>query len=38
MQDFSTLRRSDPDALLYASFVAEVSTLTPAQLVAGLKP
>jgi hypothetical protein len=38
VQDFSTLRRGDPDAPLYASFVAEVSTLTPAQLIAGLKP
>jgi Domain of unknown function (DUF4157) len=38
VQDFSKLRRGDPDARLYAGFVAEVSTLTPAQLVAGLKP
>jgi hypothetical protein len=38
VQDFSKLRRGDPNARLYAGFVAEVSTLTPAQLVAGLKP
>jgi hypothetical protein len=38
VEDFSIMRRSDPDAPLYAQFVAEVSTLTPDQLVAGLSP
>lgn len=35
VQDFFRLRRSHPDIELYASFVQEVSTLTPAQLIAG---
>jgi hypothetical protein len=35
VQDFYRMRRSDPDIAVYASFVQEVSTLTPAQLIAG---
>jgi hypothetical protein len=30
VEDFAAMRQDDPDALLYAGFVAEVSTLTPA--------
>jgi hypothetical protein len=35
VQDFYRMRQSDPDIAVYASFVQEVSTLTPAQLIAG---
>jgi hypothetical protein len=35
VQDFFRLRRNHPDIEVYASFVQEVSTLTPAQLIAG---
>ena len=38
VEHFSTLRQSDPDAALYAGFVAEVSTLTATQLIAGRTP
>jgi hypothetical protein len=36
VQDFAAMRRDDPDAVLYAGFVAEVSTLQPDELIAGL--
>jgi hypothetical protein len=35
VQDFFRMRRDDPDIAVYAAFVAEVSSLTPAQLIAG---
>lgn len=35
VQDFFRLRQGDPDLELYASYVQEVSTLTPTQLMAG---
>jgi hypothetical protein len=38
VQDFSVMHQSNPDARLYAEFVAAVSTLSAAQLVAGLSP
>ncbi|GGN58731.1 hypothetical protein GCM10010112_12740 [Actinoplanes lobatus] len=38
VQDFSTMHQSNPDAAVYAHFVAAVSTLTAAQLIALLPP
>lgn len=35
VQDFFRMRQSHPDIQLYATFVQKVSTLTPAQLIAG---